>query len=99
MARFTFSNKLVFLIERAQIMNELFFYNHNFINAAINLNEHSSHTISIQVHKPTQYDVTKVGKYHSVTLHIDIERFDELALAWCKKRGISNVTSALKSEE
>ena len=40
----------------------------------------------IQVESPEAFYVVKQDEYQQVTLSIDANEFDKLAIAWCKKR-------------
>ena len=48
----------------------------------------------IQAHNPTNYSITREGyvdgkPFSQLVLEIPAERFDEIAMAWCKKRHLS----------
>lgn len=49
--------------------------------------EQENHNLAIiQVENPNKFSVDKENNYQKVTLAIDAQEFDKLAIAWCKKR-------------
>ncbi|MBO9489832.1 hypothetical protein J7384_05610 [Endozoicomonas sp. G2_1] len=52
----------------------------------ITFERENHNSVIIQVENPEKYSVCKENNYQKITLAIDAQEFDKLAIAWCKKR-------------
>ena len=50
------------------------------------LDYENQNPVLIQIDSPVEYQVIKDEQFHQVKIAIDVNEFDALAIAWCKKR-------------
>ena len=52
----------------------------------ITLEDKNDNPAIIQIENPQEFTIEKHDNYQRINLAIDAQKFDKLALAWCKKR-------------
>lgn len=69
-----------------------FFHNEN-IHAwqEITFDDDNNNPAEIEVACPDEYQVVKAGKYHAIRLAIPADVFDEIAIAWGKRRQLQSL--------
>lgn len=52
----------------------------------ITFEDKNDNPVVIQIENPQEFFIVKDDNYQKITLAIDAQEFDKLAIAWCKKR-------------
>lgn len=54
----------------------------------LSFDEINQNDVGITIESPSHFEVFKRANVYNVTVEIPVEKFEELAIAWCKKRNL-----------
>lgn len=66
--------------------NDYFYQNEICGYQELSLDDVNKNLVCIAVENPIYYEAIKNSNYRQIILGIDPDKFDKLAIAWCKKR-------------